>query len=113
MSSLDDGDSAAISQAVAAEFLSGPQRSIHTAAEQQQHNVLLQQAVAVNSNSVPEQQPGLDALGGLSPAALAAANEETSAVNKRDIFKAIFVSGTACVLAGILDHAWVEAHQVK
>lgn len=45
-------------------------------------------------------------------AAIAAANEETSAVNRADIYKAIAISGTTAVLAGILDHDVVEAHQV-
>jgi hypothetical protein len=122
VSSFDDGDSSAagpldsISQAVAAEFRSGPQRSIHTAAEQQQHQVHLQQAITARSSSAPDPPAAAAAFdganGGVSAAAIAAANEETLAVNRLDVYKAIGISGLACVLAGILDREWVEAHQV-
>jgi hypothetical protein len=124
VSSFDDGgDSSAagpldsISQVrlLAADFRSGPQRSIHTAAEQQQHQVHLQQAIAARSSSATDPPAAAAAAafdGGVSAAAVAAANEETSAVNRLDVYKAIGISGLACVLAGILDRDWVEAHQV-
>lgn len=100
-------------KAVAADLRSsGPQRSIHTAAERQQHSLHLQQAITARSSVVGASAPS-PAFDGLSSAAVAAANAETSEVNRRDIFRAIFISGVACVLAGVLDHEWVEAHKVN
>jgi hypothetical protein len=97
---------------VAAEFAYGPQHSIHTQAEQQIH---IQQdlAAAGYSDSRAIQPAALSSLDGLSAAAVAAANEETSRVNRVDIYKAIAISGITCVLAGILDHDWVESHLVS
>lgn len=43
--------------------------------------------------------------------AVTKANEETSAVNRLDMYKAIGIGGALSVLAGILDHEWVDAHQ--
>lgn len=102
-------------KAVAADLRSsGPQRSIHTAAERQQHSLHLQQAITARSSVVDDAPaPSPAFVDSLSSAAVAAANVETSAVNRRDIFRAIFISGVACVLAGVLDHEWVEAHQVS
>lgn len=105
-------DSAA--KAVAADLRSsGPQRSIHTAAERQQHSLHLQQAITARSSVMDAsvtQSPAFE-FDSLSSAAVAAANAETSEVNRRDIFRAIGISGVACVLAGVLDHEWVEAHK--
>ncbi|KAF6254000.1 citrate transporter-domain-containing protein [Scenedesmus sp. NREL 46B-D3] len=42
---------------------------------------------------------------------LAKANEETETVNRLDVYKAIAVGGAVSVLAGILAHEWVDAHQ--
>jgi hypothetical protein len=110
----EEEDSAA--KAVAADLRSsGPQRSIHTAAERQQHSLHLQQAITARSSVMDASvtpSPAFE-FNSLSSAAVAAANAETSEVNRRDIFRAIGISGVACVLAGVLDHEWVEAHKVS
>jgi hypothetical protein len=97
---------------VAAEFAHGPQRSIHTEAEQQLH-IQQELAAAGHGDSRAMQPAALSSMDGLSAAAVAAANEETSRVNRVDIYKAIAISGITCVLAGILDHDWVESHLVS
>lgn len=96
------GPTASASQAVVQDLLQGPQRSIHTAAE-----------LATSQLQLSVQDQASSNLGGLSAAAVAAANEATVTANRADIYKVIGISGVATVLAGILDHSWVDDHVVR
>lgn len=82
---------------------SGPQNSIHTAAQQELEQYQQQQRL---------QQQQKQELAGWTAAEIAAANQETTSTNRMDVYKAIGLSASVCVLAGILDHDWIEQHQV-
>jgi hypothetical protein len=87
---------------VVQDLLQGPQRSIHTAAE-----------LATSQLQLNVQDQASSNLSGFSAAAVAAANEATLTANRADIYKVIGISGVATVLAGILDHSWVDGHVVR
>eukprot|EP00878_Enallax_costatus_P023894 GHUV01025453.1.p1 GENE.GHUV01025453.1~~GHUV01025453.1.p1 ORF type:complete len:345 (+),score=82.83 GHUV01025453.1:289-1323(+) len=67
----------------------------------------------VQTQHVQHQQAGSTAavVPQQSTSAIAAVNAEIEAVNRLDIYKAIAIGAAVSILAGVIDHDWVEAHQ--